>query len=180
MTPVNHCLPVVLLLVLAALGVYLVVTPRSKAVEFQSVTTSDGIVIDVPAGWQPNVESPFRYEPPGAGLSNVDSWTVAWACGPEGCAFRTLDEWREVGGRLQTFVQARSDEGTLLSELEESDEGDAFVLRAVADGDLTVVSVAAFHDGADHYIECNLSVLGDPHGLDDAIVRACRSAKVPS
>jgi len=41
------------------------------------------------------------------------------------------------------------------------------------------VSVAVFKDGADHYLECNLSVLGDPRGLDKAIVTACKSARFP-
>ncbi len=175
----NRYLPVVLLAMLAALGVYLVVTPGGGNRRFDSVTTADGVVIDVPAGWQASVENPFRYEPPGDGLSNPDSWTVAWACGPDGCATRSLEQWREVGGRLPTFVQARADEGTLLSDLVESDEEDAIVLRAKASGGLTVVAVAVFADGADHYLECDLSIHGDPRGLDGEIIRACRSAVIP-
>jgi len=62
----------------------------------------------------------------------------------------------------------------------ETDDGNAHVMRAVANGGQTIVSVAVFHDGADHYLECNLAVLGDPAGLDDAIVKACESAKFPS
>ncbi len=177
----KRLLPLVGLFLLAIVGVVLVATAGTDSgPALESVTTVDGVVIDVPAGWVPNAEVPIRYEPPGADLSNVDAWTVAWACGPDGCAPRSLDDWRLVGQRLETLVRARADVGSTLSNLVETDEGNAHVMRATAAGGQTVVSVAVFQDGADHYLECNLSVLGDPAGLDDAIVKACRSAKLPS
>jgi len=170
----------VVLFLLAVVGVVLVATAGGDSgPSLESVTTVDGVVVDVPAGWAANAEVAIRYEPPGAGLSNVDSWTVAWACGPDGCASRSLDEWRAVGNRLETLTRARADEGTILTDLIETDEGNAHVMRANASGGQTIVSVAVFRDGADHYLECNLSVLGDPGGLDDSIVKACRSAKFP-
>jgi len=172
--------PLVVLFLLAIVGVVLVVTAGSDSgPPLETVTTVDGVVVDVPVGWVASAEVPFRYEPPGADLSNVDSWTVAWACGPDGCASRSLEEWRAVGNHLETLTRARADAGTTLTGLVETDEGNAHVLRANANGGQTIVSVAVFGDGADHYLECNLSVLGDPGGLDDAIVKACKSAKFP-
>jgi len=179
MTAVKRLVPLALLGVLGIIGTLLVLTAGRDGPELASVTTVDGVVIDVPAGWLPSPDVPFRYEPPGADLSNVDSWTVAWACGPDGCASRTIEEWRAIGERLETFTRARADEGTLLTDLVESEEGTARILRARAAGGQTIVAVAVFRDGADRYLECDLSILGDPAGLDDAIVRACRSAVVP-
>jgi len=177
---VKRLVPLVVLFLLAIVGVVLVATAGGDSgPPLESVSTVDGVVVDVPVGWLPSADVPFRYEPPGAGLSNVDSWTVAWACGPDGCASRSLDEWRAVGTHLETLTRARADEGTILGNLVETDEGNAHVLRATASGGQTIVSVAVFRDGADHYLECNLSVLGDPGGLDDSIVKACKSAKFP-
>ena len=173
--------PLVVLFLFAILGVFLVATAGDgSGPQLESVTTADGVVVDIPAGWVSSTDVPIRYEPPGADLSNVDSWTVAWACGPDGCATRTLDEWRAVGNRLETLTRARADNGSILADLVETDDGNAHVMRAVANGGQTIVSVAVFNDGADHYLECNLAVLGDPAGLDDAIVKACKSAKFPS
>jgi len=173
-------MPLVGLFLLAIVGVVLVATAGSDpGPALQSVTTADGVVVDVPTGWVPNAEVPIRYEPPGADIGNVDSWTVAWACGPDGCASRTLAEWKIVGQRLETLTRARSDVGSTLLNLIETDEGDAHVMRATAAGGQTVVSVSVFFDGADHYLECNFAMLGNPGGLDDAIVRACKSATVP-
>lgn len=180
MTAVKRFVPLALLTAMGVIGALLVLTAGDDGPTLDSVTTVDGVVIDVPAGWLPNPEAPFRYEPPEADLSNVDSWTVAWSCGPDGCTARTLDEWWAIGERLETFTRARADEGTLLTDLVESEEGTALVLRARAVGGRTVVAVAVFNDGADRYLECDLSILGDPGGLDDAIVKACRSAAVPS
>lgn len=177
----KRLVPLVVLCALAIVGVVLVVTADEQSgPPLETVTTVDGVVVDVPAGWGPSKEVPFRYEPPGADLSNVDSWTVAWACGPDGCASRSLEEWRAVGDRLETLTRARADVGSVLSDLTETDEGNAHVMRARADGGQVIVSVAVFRDGADHYLECNLSVQGDPAGLDQAIVSACKSARFPS
>ncbi len=180
MTSVKRLVPMFGLLAAAAVGVLLVISGGDEGPSMERVTTVDGVVVDIPAGWVASADTQFRFEPPGADLSNVDSWTIAWACGPDGCVERSLDEWRTIESRLETFTRAREDAGDLLFGLVESDEGDAHVLRAITAGNQTVVSVAMFHDGADHYLECNLAFAGNPGGLEDAIVRACRSAVPPS
>jgi len=105
---VKRIAPLVGLFLFAILGVFLVATAGDgSGPQLKSVTTVDGVVVDIPAGWVASADVPIRYEPPGADLSNVDSWTVAWACGPDGCASRTLDEWRAVGNRLETLTRGQ-------------------------------------------------------------------------
>ncbi len=179
MTVVKRLAPLIGLMAAAAVGVVLVISGGDEGPAMERVTTIDGVVADIPAGWVASADTQFRFEPPGSDLSNVDSWTIAWACGPDGCAERSLDEWRAIESRLETFTRAREDEGDLLFDLVETDEGDAHVLRARTAGNQTVVAVAMFYDGADHYLECNLALAGDPGGLEEAIVKACRSAVPP-
>ncbi len=179
MTAVRRRLPLFLLLVLVVVGLRLVVTGDADGVELERVTTADGVVVDVPGGWVVSSDFSFQYVPPTVDGNGLDFWSVAWACPPEECGARSLAEWLDLAPDLPTFTSAREDADIALFDLDETSDDNWWVLAARTNNGLRIVNVAVFHDGADHYLACNLSVLGDPGGLDDAIIEACRSAEVP-
>lgn len=163
----------ILLAVGAVVGVVLVVTGGESGPELERVTTKEGIEVAVPAGWQLDPASPWTWRPaPGS----VDSWTVATSCAGT-CEPRSLAGWLDVSADLPTFVSARRDldAGTLVEGREEvTDRARILTARTSTGG--AVVAVAVFVDGAERYLECDLFTAGDPAGLDEAIVDACRAA----
>lgn len=167
------------LLVLGGLGLVLVLTAGDDGPELETVTTADGVRVEIPRGWVVSEEFDFQYVPPGA-EPTLDVWSVAWACPLDGCAERSLAEWLEVAPDLPTFVAAREEQGVALFDLEERDDDRSWVLTATTTNQLRIVNVAVFHDGSGRYLACNLVVQGEPDGLDDAIVDACRDAEVPT
>ena len=164
---------------LVAVGLALVLTADDED-RFDTVTTAEGVTVEVPRGWVVSEEFVFQYVPPGADQRTLDLWSVAWACPLEGCAARSLEDWLAAAPELPTFVGARAEDGQGLFDLEETSDERSWVLTARAENDLRIVNVAVFHDGAERYLACNLVVQGDPRGLDDAIVDACRDAEVPT
>ncbi len=176
---VRHRWALVVLLFLGLFGLVLVVTGDEQGPKLERVITEEGIEVDVPADWEPVGERPFEFRPPAEMARTTDRWLVAMACGQEGCVRRTVAEWAELGDELPTFVGARADEGELLFDLEEKSDHNSRVLTARTEAGETQVFVAVFHDGADHYVECGLSVFDDVDGLVDAIVDACKAAEPP-
>jgi hypothetical protein len=180
MRAVSRRLPLVLLAVLAVVGVVLIITDSEAGPDLERVTTADGLVVDVPAGWVVSEEFDFQYVPSAAEGRALDVWSVAWACPPENCDARTGEEWLDLAPDLPTFTAARDDAEVALLDLEETNDERSWVLTARTDNDLRIVNVAVFHDGAERYVACNLVVLGDPDGLEGAIIDACRAADPPS
>ena len=167
------------LVLLAGVGLALVLTADDDGPQLVTATTADGVVVDIPRRWVVSDEFDFQYVPSGS-ESSLDLWSVAWVCPPSGCVTRSLEEWRVAASDLPTFTAARAEDGVALFDLEERGDDRSWVLTARTNNNLRVVHVAVFHDGEDRYLACNLVVQGDPGGLDDAIVDACRTAEVPT
>lgn len=179
MSAVPRRLALAFLAALAVVGIVLVVTGGENGPDLERVTTADGLVVDVPAGWVVSEEFDFQYVPPATDGRAIDLWSVAWACPPERCDPRTVEEWLELAPDLPTFTAARDDSEVALLDIEESNDERSWVLTARSENDLRIVNVAVFHEGAERYVACNLVVLGDPDGLEDAIVDSCRAAEPP-
>ncbi len=179
MSAVSHRIPLALLAVLALVGIVLVVNGGEAGSDLERVTTADGLVVDVPAGWVVSDEFDFQYVPPAAEGRTLDLWSVAWACPPEDCDPRTAEEWIDLAPDLPTFAAARDDSEVALVDIEETNDERSWVLTARSDNDLRIVNVAVFHEGAERYVACNLVVLGDSDGLEGAIIDACRTAEPP-
>jgi len=180
MTAVTRRLVPFVLMAFGVVGVVLVITGGEGGPAFERVVTSDGIEVDIPEGWEPVDDRRFEYRPPAGLAPSPDRWLVAWACGPDGCAARSLAEWVEIGELLPTFVGARADEGDLLFDIEESSDELSRTLKATTAPGGVRVFVAVFQDGSDHYVECGLSVFDDVDRLVDAVGDACRGAVPPA
>ena len=179
MSAVYRRLALALLAVMAAVGIVLVVTGGETGPDLERVTTADGLIVDVPAGWVVSEEFDFQYVPPAAEGRAIDLWSVAWACPPESCDPRTVEEWLDLAPDLPTFTAARDDSEVALLDIAETNDERSWVLTARSDNDLRIVNVAVFHEGAERYVACNLVVLGEAAGLEAAIVDACRAAEPP-
>lgn len=166
-----------LLLVLAIVGFTLVMTAPAGGPPLEAIVTDEGLDTLIPAGWVRSEQFGFEFHPPGGVAQVFDRWTVARACGPDGCASRSLDEWLEQAANLPTFVQAVAPESDLdIVRDEMGSDHRVMVTRTIAD--TTIVFVAAFDDGADHYVECGLALSqnGDERLIDE-IVDVCRSTE---
>lgn len=165
------------LLLLGIVGFVLVVTAPGEGPPLDPVVSEEGLVTEVPEGWERSEQFAFQFQPP-SGLAEVfDRWTVARACGPNGCRIRSLDEWLDAAVTLPTFVQAVAPESEL--EIIEDRFGSDYrymVTRTVAG--TAIVFVAAFDDGADFYVECGLSLsAGGDTRLIDEILEVCRATE---
>ncbi len=155
-------------------GAVLVIT-ATEGPDLERVVTAEGLVTEIPEGWVAVAERPFEFVPADSGGRVVDRWTVARACGPDGCVRRSLAEWLVVGESLPTFIGAQDDEGELLFEVRDAWRGNARILRAVTEAGAEMVFVAAFTDGADFYVECGVvQSVGDD--LVGAVVDVCRKS----
>ena len=165
------------LFVLGGAGFVLVVTAPSGEPELESVVTGEGLSTAIPAGWERSDAFAFQFQPAGGGAEVFERWTVARACGPEGCAARSLEAWLDQAVALPTFVQARAPEAGL-SIVRDEFGVDHRILEARTSADTTFVFVAAFSDGASFYVECGLSlgVDGDVR-LVEAVIDVCRSTE---
>ncbi|MEM7142991.1 MAG: hypothetical protein AAF548_18355 [Actinomycetota bacterium] len=167
------------LLMLGIIGLVLVFTASDDRPPLDDVVTEEGLVTEVPQGWERTEQFAFEFQPVGTGIAEVfDRWTVARACGPDGCDERSLGEWLEVAERLPTFVQASEPDSGLTITRDEFGS-DYRVLGGVTAAETAIVFVAAFDDGRDFYVECGLALSqnGDPRLLEE-IVDVCR-ATVP-
>lgn len=168
------------LAVLGVIGFVLVFGERTSGPPLESVVSAEGLVTEIPEGWVQSEQFAFEWQPiAGNPIAEVfDKWTVARACGPDGCDERSLGEWLEIGESLPTFVQAvAADSGLTINRDEFGD--DHRVAEGTTAAETTIVYVAAFDDGWDFYVECGLSlgVRGDERLIDE-IVEVCR-ATVP-
>lgn len=170
-------LVLVVLLALGVTGFVLVMTAPGDGPPLESVVTEEGLVTEIPEGWERSEQFAFQFHPP-AGLAEVfDRWTVARACGPEGCAARSLDEWLDVAVGLPTFVQALAPDSGL-DVVSDTFDDDHRVMITTTDAGTAIVFVAAFTDGADFYVECGLSLgVGGDERLIDAVVDVCRATE---
>jgi len=170
-------LALVCLLLLGIVGLMLLITAPDEGPPLAPVITEEGLVTEVPEGWERSEQFGFQFHPP-SGLAEVfDRWTVARSCGPDGCEPRTLDEWLDLASTLPTFVQALAPTSELeIIEDEIGKDHRTMVTRSAAGG--AIVFVAAFDDGRDFYVECGLSLsLGGDVRLIDAIVDVCRATE---
>ena len=168
------------LLLLGIVGFVLVLTAPGDGPPLTSVVTEEGLVTEVPEGWQRSEQFGFQFHPP-TGLAEVfDRWTVARACGPDGCGERSLDEWLDVAVSLPTFVQALAPDSELeVLEDEIGTDHRTMVTRTTAGA--AIVFVAAFDDGRDFYVECGLALSpGGDTRLIDEIVEVCRATETVS
>lgn len=177
LSPRRRRLVLVVLLVLGIVGFLVLITAPDEGPPLTPVVTEEGLVTEVPEGWERSEQFAFQFHPP-SGLAEVfDRWTVARSCGPEGCSKRTLDQWLDVAVTLPTFVQALASTSEL-EIIEDEIAGDhrTMVTRSAAGG--AIVFVAAFGDGRDFYVECGLSLSpGGDVRLIDAIVDVCRATR---
>ena len=168
------------LLLLGIVGFVLVVTAPGEGPPLASVITEEGLVTEVPDGWERSEQFGFQFHPP-TGLAEVfDRWTVARSCGPDGCEKRSLDEWLKVAVTLPTFIQALAPDSELqIIEDETGADYRTMVTRTSAGG--AIVFVAAFDDGRDFYVECGLALSpGGDTRLIDEIVDVCRATETVS
>jgi len=157
----------------AVVGLWLVLSAPDDGPRLVEVTTAEGLATRVPEGWAASEQFGFRFLPPGSAHSDFESWTIARACGPDGCEPRSLDEWLAVAGRLPTFEQAHAPDGGF--QVRSDEYGDrSRVLKATTGTGAEVVFAAAFTAGADFYVECGvvLPAAGDRR-LRDAVVDVC-------
>ena len=168
------------LAVLGVIGLLLVFGERTDRPPLDDVVSAEGLVTEIPQGWVESEQFAFEWQPvPGDSVAEVfDKWTVARACGPDGCEPRSLDDWLDLGVRLPTFVQAVAPDSGLSIVRDEFGD-DHRVLEGTTAAGTTIVFVAAFDDGRDFYVECGLSLsaAGDERLIDE-IVEVCR-ATVP-
>jgi len=163
--------------VLGGVGFGLVVTAPADGPSLDSVVTEEGLVTEIPAGWERSDQFAFQFHPPVGGAEVFERWTVARACGPAGCAPRSLEAWLDEAVGLPSFVQALAPAADL-SVLRDDFEDDHRVMVTRTPADTTIVFVAAFTDGAEFYVECGLSLgVGGDERLVDAIVEVCRSTE---
>lgn len=160
------------LMTAAIVGGVLVITADDSGPALQQVITAEGLATRIPEGWEAVDGRPFEFTPPGSAERGIDRWTVARACGPNGCAPRSIEQWLALGEDLETFVTARADEGELLFEVEDVWSDDARILRAVTSAGAHQVFVAAFTDGADFYVECGATQFGGRDRVD-ALIDVC-------
>ncbi|MEO0495130.1 MAG: hypothetical protein AAF081_17120 [Actinomycetota bacterium] len=168
------------LAVLGVIGFVLVFGERTDGPPLESVVSTEGLVTEIPEGWVQSEQFAFEWQPvAGDSVAEVfDKWTVARACGPDGCEQRPLEAWLEIGQTLPTFVQALAPDSGL--EIVRDEFGDDHrVLEGTTAADTTIMFVAAFDDDRDFYVECGLSlgVQGDERLIGE-IVDVCR-ATVP-
>ena len=165
------------LLALGVVGFVLVMTAPDDGASLESVVTEQGLVTEIPEGWERSEQFAFQFQPP-SGLAEVfDRWTVVRACEPAGCAGRSLDEWLDVAVGLPTFVQALAPDSGL-DVVSDEFGADHRIMITTTDAGAVVVYVAAFTDGADFYVECGLALgLGGDERLIDAIVDVCRTTE---
>lgn len=166
------------LLMLGIIGAVLVLTATDDGPPLTEVVTEERLVTEIPEGWLQSEQFAFEWQPVLGGVAEVfDKWTVARACGPDGCEERSLDEWLAVGRDLPTFVQALEPDSGLQIVRDEFG-ADYRVLEAVTLADSDIVFVAAFDDGADFYVECGvaLGINGDRRLIDE-IVEVCRATE---
>ena len=170
-----------ILLALGVIGVLLVFgSTGGDRAPLESIVSEEGLVTEIPEGWVQSEQFAFEWQPvAGDSVAEVfDKWTVARACGPEGCEIRSLDDWLDIGVSLPTFVQATAPDSGL--EIVRDEFGDDHrVLEGRTAAGTTIVFVAAFDDDRPFYVECGLSVgVNGDERLIDEIVDVCR-ATVP-
>lgn len=171
-------LVLVVLLALGIVGFVLVVTADGDGPVLVETITAEGLVTEVPEGWQVDPNLRFDYRPPlEVDPSRFDRWTVARVCGPGGCQVRSLSEWMALADDLPTFVAAFEPDAPL--EIIEEQRGDGFrAFTARTSAGALLVRVAAFTDGADHYVECGVDLgLAADQRLADRIVDVCRATE---
>ncbi len=166
------------LVLFGLVGIILVLTANESPVLVRT-TTADGVAVEVPAGWSANPDRLFEYLPPVEANRTTDRWVVAWACGPDGCANRSREEWLALSAELPTFVNAQAAAGDLLFDLEvDNDERSRSLTARTAAGE-TQVLVAVFFDGADRYLECGANIFVNDDGLAQRVIDVCREAVPP-
>ena len=178
MTARTRRLVLAVLLLLGIIGGVLVLFAPADRPPLEEVVTREALVTEIPEGWVQSEQFAFEWQPVAAGVAEVfDKWTVARACGPEGCERRSLEEWLAIGRELPTFVQATAADSGL--EIVRDEFGsDHRVLEGTTAAQTTIVFVAAFDDGADFYVECGLSVgVSGDERLIDEIVDVCRATE---
>ncbi len=170
-------IPLLVLLLLGIGGFVLVMTAPADGPALESVTTGEGLETKIPAGWGRSEQFAFEFAPESGVSQILDRWTVARACGPDGCEQRSLDEWLTVGASLPTFLQALDPSAEL--EVVRVEFGDDYrVLEARTAADAPVVFVASFIEGAEFYVECGVTLgLDGDLRLLDAILDVCRSTE---
>lgn len=166
------------LAVAALVGLWLVVTASDDGPPLADVVTSEGLETQVPEGWLASEQFGFRFVPPGSVHNDFESWTVARACGPDGCEPRSLGDWLAVAAGLPTFVQAHAPDGGF--EVQADDLGErSRVLSALTASGADAVFVAAFTDGADFYVECGVILAaGGDRRLLEAVVDVCLATRL--
>ena len=167
------------LIALALVGAAMIWTADdTDDVALEDTTTAEGLATRIPEGWVVSEQFPFEFLPDTDGKV-FDQWTVARACPPEGCGARSIDEWLALAPDLPTFTNVTETEGQDTFNVEIETLADARVLRAQTEAAARLVFVAAFRDGAEHYVACavRLGLDGDQR-LADAIVDVCRSTEV--
>lgn len=171
-------LSLAVLLMLGIIGGLLVLTAGEEGPPLTEVVTAERLVTEIPEGWVQSEQFVFEWQPVAGGISEVfEKWTVARACGPEGCEPRSMEAWLRIAEELPTFVQARADDSGL--EVVRDEVGDDFrVLEAVTLAESDIVFVAAFTDGAEFYVECGVSLgINGDRRLIDEIVDVCRATE---
>ncbi len=166
------------LLLLGIIGGALVLFEPADRPPLEEVVTREALVTEIPEGWVQSEQFAFEWQPEPGGIAEVfDKWTVARACGPEGCAVRSLEAWLALGQDLPTFVQATAEDSGL-DVVRDEFGSDHRVLEGVTAAGTTIVFVAAFTDGADFYVECGLAVgVNGDERLIDEIVDVCRATE---
>ncbi len=163
--------------VLGAVAILLIVTGGEPSAT-ETVTTVDGVTIEIPRGWQAGEELPFVYRE--LESTSGDSFTVALTCGEDGCKDRTLAEWVALSDSLPTFATTRSDPADLFETVEET-RGDNWIQsRATTYEGATQVAVAVFADQADRYLECVSFSNNLSSSVTDTLAESCRNASLPS
>ncbi len=168
-------IPLLVLLLLGIGGFVLVMTAPADGPPMESITTDEGLATKIPDGWQRSEQFAFEFAPVSGVAQILDKWTVARACGPDGCAERTLEEWLTVATTLPTFLQALDPSPELMTVRDEFGE-DYRYLEARTQADAPVVFVAAFTEGAEFYVECGVTLgLDGDLRLVDEILDVCRA-----
>ena len=148
------------------------------ALVMEEVDLGDGIMTQVPSGWDVPDENFARiYRPPeGSDLDRfVTLWWVDTACGGA-CVERTSAEWLTT---IREGEFAQFDDLDAFTILRDEEGDGSLLVQAENNFDVVSLTIARWADGAGEYLGCRASVESDNVALLAEFEAACFATRSP-